>query len=198
MYRLSSHRGLSVVLLLFFLVLPLLTALAILRIADNQQRIGLTWPFTVIWTLLQISFALTSHRYTTAIATAMLRAEQSTNSYIARGRWFGRSLVFLQSLLVVTAYPVLFTNGQSKLASRISVILFLACGSIIYCITGFWTRWVRIQMVKVLTDEHADLRIKMSSTLNEGANFAWFNSIILFILVIIPIFWTVSSSSTKS
>jgi len=192
-YTLRSHRGLTVVLIMYGVVLPLLAAMAILRIADDQQRVGLTIPFTILWTLLYIAFATALHRYTTAIATAMLKAEQSTNSYIARGRWFGRGLLISQSLLTVYAYPVLIQGGSSTSTSRISMILYLVSGVVVFSITAFWSRWVRKQTATVLDEhpEHGELKGRMLGMLTGVARHSLVIAFIFTIAVSIPILWTV-------
>jgi hypothetical protein len=189
---LSTHRGLMVVLIIYLIIHPLLATLAILRIVDEDQRIGLSIPMTVLWTLVIVTFAMATHRYTTAIATAMLKAEESTNKYIARGRWFGRSLLFCQSACTLLAYPVLINDGQSKLISRLCMIFYLIWSMFVCFVMSYWFKWVKKQVFVVLTDDYVDLRRKMNYVVTSASTQALLNGIFFGIIVCIPILWTVS------
>lgn len=193
-YKLSNHQGLTVVLLLFFLVEPLLATIGVLRIVDPSQRIGLNVAYTVIWIIFLAGLNLSIHKYVTTIATALLHAEQRTNEHISRGRWFGRCLYFFASISGFFAVPVLVTQGQSKETSRVCAACFLAYTGAYMLVTGIWVRWVRVQMLKVFSNksEHQVLRNRMDHMLSGGMRLCLLSGGTLVVIASIPIMWSVS------
>ncbi|KAH9259962.1 hypothetical protein BASA81_001722 [Batrachochytrium salamandrivorans] len=192
-YTMTTHRGLIVVLLCHFVVHPLLVVTALLRIFKRDERIGMTWPITVVWTLVNTTFAITTHRYTTAIATAMLRAEESTQKYIAMGRWFGRGIMFSEAALTVFAYPQLIWVGQdSKLAARVCVTLYYLGSFAVMAILGAWTRWVirQLQLVFNEYEEHNDVQTRIVRALKQNFSAYQFQAVVFLIALAIPVLWT--------
>lgn len=192
-YNMTTHRGLIVALLCHFLVHPVLITTALLRILKRDERIGMTWAITVLWTLANISFAFTTHRYTTAIATAMLRAEESTQKYIARGRWFGRWIVIFEAVLTVFAYPQLLWVGQNnKLAARVCVTMYYAGSLLVMSVLAIWTRWVILQLKLVFQEyeEHSNVQMRIVRALKHNFLAYQVQAAVFLVALVVPVLWT--------
>ncbi len=125
-YSLWNNRGLIACLGFVFVCAPSMIAMAILRIVDTNERIGLTWGATILFALQKLGFYFAVWAFQPALLSTILKGKAST-AYLVKINDIGSAILctFAAAVGMLPLITLFASDGKDTIAM---VVYYLVIG----------------------------------------------------------------------
>jgi len=196
-YTIWNNRGLVACLAFLFVCAPSMIAMAILRLVDTNERVGLTYGATILFTTTKLGFYFAVWAFQPALLSTILKGKASTQ-HLVKVNDVG-SAILCTFAAIVGCLPLISLFGSDGTDTLAVVVYYLTIGGTWFQLVLLFlqARYVKRKVAKALDASYStsknqrimDIKIGLVGIQKENIRQTIVQGTLFMLLTVFPFFY---------